>query len=70
MQFTHFAFKGEESLKEKAARTVWNPIINVGVERREKREQDAGRLQYTLRRKVLMEHPKNDGDRVWAAKTG
>lgn len=44
-------------------------IINEGDERRDRRERDAEKAQYTSRRSLHMERLEKDGDREWAATT-
>lgn len=60
--FSLFTFETEKALKEETSRTLWNTIINVGGEKREKKEQDAGRALYTSERKPLMEHLESEGE--------
>lgn len=54
-------FEVEEVPKEEKNWTLWKPVINAGIERRDKKERDAGRARNTVRRKLLMEHLENNG---------
>lgn len=56
-------------MEEEANRTLWNPIINAGNERRDKRKRDAGRARHRKNCRLLMQHMDNYGERRWAAKT-
>lgn len=54
--FTLSIFEGKEALKKEPNQTLWNPIINAGDERRDKRKHDAGRACYTPTGNVPMKH--------------
>lgn len=69
LRFMLSTSEGDEALKEEAKRALSNHVINSSDERRDERERSAGRARYTSRRRLLMEHLENDGDRVWAART-
>lgn len=56
-------------MKEEANRTPRNRIVSGSDEKHDKRKRDSGRVRYSSRRKLLIEHPENEGSRVWAAST-
>lgn len=64
LRLLHLTFESEQALKEKTDWTVWNPVISVSDEGRDRKERDAGRARYISRREPLMGLLKNDGDRV------
>lgn len=69
LRFMLSKFEGTETSKERAGRTLWNPIFSVCDERSEKRERGVGRAWQTSGRKQLIDHLEKDGDGVWAART-
>lgn len=62
-------FEGQEALKEKSSRTLWDSITSAGDKRREERKRDAGRAGCTQRRKLVVEFVENTGEIVWASET-
>lgn len=69
LEFTHSTFKGEKVLEDKASRSLWNPVVNVGDEKQDINEQDAVRRHSALMRELIMEYLESDGEWMWAARS-
>lgn len=65
----HSTNESEKAIKDGANQTLWSLTINAGDEGRDSKERDTGRAWYESGRKLLMEHLKNDGGQMWAART-
>lgn len=64
--FTLFRFiqsisPGEEALRAKGHRTLWNPIVNAGVATVDKGSIDDGIARHMSTTRLLQEYSKEDG---------
>ena len=60
-------FPAENVLEDEAApeRHLWNPIVNLGEEERDKQNRDKGIARFQSTRKLLMETVELDEETVW-----